>query len=168
MKRVKRFMAWIVAGALGCAVVAASAAAGGPAANAALPVAHSADLAVDGSVAADVLTLRVTRNSGQQPLHVTELAVRLDGHPLALVARADGTWAAPLKDVASRSPGKLEIIVAHDGTLEALAGQLPEGAAAPPASGGSLSALIHKQASWWILNVIIVLVGVIAVSRRMS
>jgi hypothetical protein len=48
--------------------------------------------------------------------------------------------------------------------------QLPAGAAAAPRAGrgGVVSALIHKQMSWWILNVVIVLVGVIAVSRRMS
>jgi hypothetical protein len=30
------------------------------------------------------------------------------------------------------------------------------------------SALAHKQMAWWVLNVVIVLIGVIAISRRMS
>jgi len=28
--------------------------------------------------------------------------------------------------------------------------------------------LVHKQMAWWVLNVVIVLIGVIAISRRMS
>ncbi len=166
MKRVMRLLAWIVAATLGgsAAAVAAS-----PAGAAAAPLAHSADLAVEGAVAAGTLTLRVRRSGNQQPLQVTDLAVRVDGRALPVMARADGSWAAPLKDLPEHSPGKLEIIVAHDGALEALDGQLPLAApAAASPAGGTLSTLIHKQMSWWILNVLIVLIGVIAVSRRMS
>jgi hypothetical protein len=163
---VTRLLAWIVAAALGSTAAAVAA---GPAAGAANPLAHSADLTVDGAVAAGTLTLRVQRAGDQQPLHVTDLAVRVDGRPLPVMARTDGSWAAPLKDLPQHSPGKLEIIVAHDGALEALDGQLPASApAAASAPGGTLSTLVHKQMSWWILNVLIVLVGVIAVSRRMS
>ena len=67
-------------------------------------------------------------------------------------------------------PGKLSIVVAHDGVREVLEAQPPAApAAAPPAvPRGVASTLIHKQMSWWILNILIVLIGVIAVSRRMS
>jgi hypothetical protein len=37
-----------------------------------------------------------------------------------------------------------------------------------PQSGNGAGALIHKQMAWWILNIVIVLIGVVAVSRRMS
>ncbi|HEV2285372.1 MAG TPA: hypothetical protein VGR80_04970 [Steroidobacteraceae bacterium] len=133
-------------------------------------VAHSAQLSVEGAVADGVLRLRVRRVNEAQPLTVTDLAVRLDGRTLPVLARGDGSFAAPLKDLPPRAPGKLEIIVAHDGTLEALDGELPSGASAAGAGsgGGTLGALIHKQMSWWIFNVLIVLIGVIAVSRRMS
>ncbi|HUO20791.1 MAG TPA: hypothetical protein VMU44_13555 [Steroidobacteraceae bacterium] len=174
-----RFPAWILLAALAytATVSAQPGIAGTPAAPAVEPpmtaVAHSAGLSVEGGVAGGVLTLRVRRTSDPQPLKVTDLAVRLDGRTLPVMARTDGSYAAPLKDVPPHAPGKLEIIVAHDGTLEALDGQLPAG---PPAAGagsgggggGTLGALIHKQMSWWILNVVIVLIGVIAVSRRMS
>ena len=163
MKRVMRFLAWIMAGALASAAAAADA----PRSAARAPIAHSADLAIEGAVSSGVLTLYLQR-AADQTLHVTDLAVRLDGRPLPVMARADGSWAAPLKDVPEHSPGKLEIIVAHDGALEALDGQLPGSAPAASAAGGTLSSLIHKQMSWWILNVLIVLIGVVAVSRRMS
>ena len=165
MKRVMRLLAWIMASALASVVAAADAPAGGVPA----PLAHSADLAIEGTVASGTLTLYVQRAANHEALHVTDLAVRVDGRPLPVMARADGSWAAPLKDVPEHSPGKLEIIVAHDGALEALDGQLPASAAvAPAAGGGTLGSLIHKQMSWWILNVVIVLIGVVAVSRRMS
>ena len=39
-----------------------------------------------------------------------------------------------------------------------------------PATSGAASALSasHKQLAWWILNIVIVLIAVIAISRRMS
>jgi hypothetical protein len=171
MKRMLRLMAWTLCGALGCAAVFAAE----PAAPAAqLPMtalAHSAGLNVEGAVAGGVLTLRVRRTTDPQPLKITDLAVRLDGRALPVLARADGSFAAPLKELPPHAPGKLEIIIAHDGALDALDGQLPASApasGADPRNAGTLSSLIHKQMSWWILNVVIVLIGVIAVSRRMS
>lgn len=173
MKRMVRFLAAIL-----CSTFAwAAGFAAEPAVQVPMtPVAHSAQLSVEGAVAGGVLTLRVYRAGDPQPLKVSDLAVRLDGRPLPVMARADGSFAAPLKDVPPHTPGKLEIIIAHDGALDALDGALPTSAlpaGAPAAasgagSGGTLSALIHKQMSWWILNVVIVLVGVIAVSRRIS
>jgi hypothetical protein len=62
--------------------------------------------------------------------------------------------------------------VAHDGVREMLTGQLPgapaAAAAARGAAGSAASLLAHKQLAWWILNILVVLIGVIAVSRRMS
>src|SRR5580658_517425 len=139
------------------------------------PLAHSALVAVDGAVSAQTLLLRVRRAADQQPLAGAAVSVTLDGAGAILTQRPDGTWALPLPQPQPQAPGKLEIVVAHDGVREVLDGQLPiaTGAAtatAPPAAGatGKLSALIHKQGSWWVLNIVIVLIGVIAISRRMS
>jgi hypothetical protein len=167
MKRMMRPLAGLLCGALAYTVFAEEPAVQVPM----TPVAHSAQLSVEGAVAGGVLRLRVRRANDPQPLRVTDLAVRLDGRSLPVMARADGSFAAPLNEVPPHAPGKLEIIIAHDGALDALDGQLPVGALAAGASAGSagaLSSLIHKQMSWWILNVVIVLIGVIAVSRRMS
>jgi len=164
-----------MAGLLACV---ASAAAQTPAAAAPLfaPVAHSALVAVEGAQSERTLLLRVRRVADQQPLGGAALSVTLDGAGASAAQRPDGTWAVPLPDKLA-TPGKLEIVVAHDGVREVLDGQLPVAsgaaaatAAAPPATGaaGKLSALIHKQGSWWVLNILIVLIGVIAISRRMS
>lgn len=167
MKRVLRLLALTATGALAYAVLAL---ADPPAGAAFAPLAHSALVTVEGVLAADTLVLRVRRTADQQPLTGAELAVTVEGRSVPVTTRPDGTWEVPVKDLATKPPGKLAIVVAHDGVREVLDGQLPGGATAPPASpSGSLaSRLIHKQMAWWILNMVIVLIGVVAVSRRMS
>ncbi|HEX4619609.1 MAG TPA: hypothetical protein VH135_07750 [Steroidobacteraceae bacterium] len=162
-----RILSLIAAGAL---AATAPAPAERPAAAAFAPVAHSALVGVDGAVAGGTLVLRVRRSADQQPLTGAQLAVTVDGRSIPVTPRPEGTWGVPVKDLAAKPPGKLSIVVTHDGVREVLDGQLPGGAAAPPAGGSASGAgtLIHKQMAWWILNVVIVLIGVIAVSRRMS
>jgi hypothetical protein len=165
MKRVKKLLA-MTAGALICAAPAWADSPSGPAFT---PLAHSALVSVEGVAAADTLVLRVRRTADQQPLPGVELTVTADGRGVPVTARPEGTWGVPVKDL-PKPPGKLAITVAHDGVREVLEAQLPAGAAtaAPAESRGVASTLIHKQMSWWILNILIVLIGVIAVSRRMS
>lgn len=143
-----------------------------------LPVARSSLVAVDGARAAQTLLLRVHRVQDQQPLTGAELTVTIDGRSVPGAARADGTWVGALAELPAAAPGRLEIVVAHDGVREVLDGPIPRAgappatsappAAAPVGGAGVWATLMHKQASWWILNVLVVLIGVIAVSRRMS
>jgi hypothetical protein len=165
MKCVRRLLA-IAAGALICAALAQ---ADPPGAGAFAPVARSALVTVDGVVAADTLVLRVRRTADQQPVPGARISVTADGRSIPVAARPEGTWGVPVKDL-PRVPGKLSIEVSHDGVREVLEAQPPGAAAAatPAESRGVASTLIHKQMSWWILNILIVLIGVIAVSRRMS
>ncbi len=166
MKHLMRLLALTAAGALICAALAM---ADSPADAAFVPLAHSALVTVEGVVTADTLVLRVRRTADQQPLTGAELSVTVDGRSVPVMARPEGTWGLPVRDLRS-PPGELAITVAHDGVREVLDGQLPGLAAAPPPSpsGSVARTLIHKQMAWWILNVIIVLIGVIAISRRMS
>ena len=165
MKRVRRLLA-TTAGALICAALAW---ADSPAGAMFAPLARSALVTVEGVVAGDTLVLRVRRTADQQPVPGAELSVTVNGRSIPLTARPEGTWGVPARDL-PRPPGKLAIVVAHDGVREVLEAQLPGTAAAPPPteSRGIVSTLIHKQMSWWILNILIVLIGVVAVSRRMS
>ena len=167
MKRVLRLLALSAASALACMTAAL---AGSSAGAVFAPVARSALVTVDGVTTADTLVLRVLRTADLQPLAGVELTVSVDGHSVPVTARPEGTWAVPLQDLTTKAPARLSIVVAHDGVREVLDGRLPGGAtAAPPSqSAGGASTLIHKQMAWWILNVVIVLIGVIAVSRRMS
>jgi len=59
-------------------------------------------------------------------------------------------------------------VVAHDGIREVLDGTVAAAAAAPAAAGGGGLLRDHKQLAWWILNIAIVLIAVMAISRRMS
>lgn len=169
-----RFSAFIAA----CLLTLVALASGQPPAPPAyLPVAHSALVTVDGALAAQTLLLRVRRTQDQQPVSGAELSVTVDGRSVQGTVRPDGTWAGALTAPPAAAPGRIEIVVAHDGVREVLDGQLPRNSP-PPAAADSAAAhaggagfwgtLMHKQASWWILNVLIVLIGVIAVSRRMS
>jgi hypothetical protein len=165
MKRVRRLLA-ITASVLVCAALARADSPSGPSFT---PLAHSALVTVDGVVAGDTLVLRVRRTADSQLVPGAELSLSADGRSIPVTERPEGTWGAPARDL-PRPPGKLSIVVAHDGVREVLEAQPPgAAAAAPPAEvRGVASTLIHKQMSWWILNILIVLIGVIAVSRRMS
>jgi hypothetical protein len=128
------------------------------------PLAQSAQVLIEGARTPEGLTLRFERTTGGTALPVSELSATLDGKSLPLTRAADGTWKVPLP---SATPaGKLELQVGHDGIRELLSGAPPAPvAAAAPAEAPGAS---HKQIWWWVLNIGIVLVAVIAVSRRMS
>ena len=67
----------------------------------------------------------------------------------------------------SRDAGaRVEVTVAHDGIHEVLSGRLAATPAAAPA--GAAAGGGRSQLAWWVLNILIVLIAVIAISRRMS
>jgi hypothetical protein len=166
----------LAAAALG-ALAAGAPAAGAPApvAPVLVPLAHSALVSVAATTDAGRLILRVQRTTDGAILPGAQLEATLDGHALPLTPRPDGTWDAALGNLASSREGALEITVAHDGLREVLSGRLP-GIGGTAAAGGSLAQggagaglfKSHKQLAWWILNIVVVLIGVIAISRRMS
>jgi hypothetical protein len=133
------------------------------------PLSHSTLVTIDAALDAGTLILRVRRTGTQAPVPVTQLQVTLDGRNLPVTPRADGTWGAVLGRRPAGSPdGTLAITLTHDGVREILTGRLP-GTAAAGAAGSAASLLrSHKQLAWWVLNIAVVLIGVIAVSRRMS
>jgi hypothetical protein len=135
------------------------------------PLAHSALLAIDAASTAGGVTLRVRRAAEGTPLTVNEVAVRIDGRSEPATPHADGSW------FLARPPGSLdagktiEVTVGHDGIHEVLSGRLASssGESGPASSGaaGGLSSS-RKQLLWWILNIAIVAIAAIAISRRMS
>jgi hypothetical protein len=150
---------------------AASAVRAQPAAPQLEPLAHSALLAVDAAPVADGLVLRVRRATGETPLVVTNVAVTIDGKGEPATARSDGSWFVA-RPAGTQDAGKtLEVTVAHDGIHEVLSGRLAPSAGvsgpATPAAGTVMSSR-RKQLFWWILNIAIVLIAAIAISRRMS
>jgi hypothetical protein len=142
-----------------------------PAAPLLAPLAHSALLAVDAAPAAGGLTLRVRRAAGGTALQVSDVAVTIDGQSAAATLRSDGSWFVSRPTGAQDAGKTLEVTVGHDGIHEVLSGRLAAAASAPgSATAGPTSSLSsgRKQLAWWILNIVIVLIAAIAISRRMS
>jgi len=155
----------LVLGLLACAVHAAE-----PVAPAFTPVAHSALVTVEAATTPADLILRLHRSEGAAPLVVTEFAVSIDGRNAAATPRTDGTWSVSWPaSGGSAPPRKLEVMIAHDGIREVLSGELPA-----PGGGGHAAPVAgslwrdHKQLAWWILNIVVVLIAAIAISRRMA
>lgn len=151
-------------------VVLLAAAAAEPAATAPFtPLAHSAQLAVDGARSADTLALRIHRPADQgalTPAQLNEVAVMFAGRSLPLSPQSDGSWSVPLRELGSRTPARVELVVGHDGFRELLTLQLGPEAARGAGAGPSGLLGRNKQLLWWILNIVIVLIAAIAIARR--
>ncbi|MBV8147344.1 MAG: hypothetical protein JO184_20295 [Gammaproteobacteria bacterium] len=153
---------------LACVLGAALAHAAAPAP---VPLAHSALLAVDVAPAAGGLELRVRPATGQTALLVSDVAVRIDNQSAPATARPDGGWFLARPAGAQDGGKPIEVTVGHDGIHEVLSGRVPAslaGEAAPGSAAGTVMSSSRKQLFWWILNIGIVLVAVLAISRRMS
>ena len=157
---------WLAAGVLACSslVCAPQLPAADSAAAPLTPVAHSALVTLEAGPAAAGLVLGLRHTADQTPLSVTDLTVSVDGRSELAMRREDGSWFVPLSDAITDA--HLEVVVAHDGIREILSGRITIPAAR---TGGAASVLRdHKQMAWWILNIAIVLIAAIAISRRLS
>jgi hypothetical protein len=168
MVRVSIVRACLAAVLIACAVAAAWAQ---PAPPPLAPLARSTLLAVDAAPAAGGLTLRVRRAAEQTPLAVNDVSVTIDGKREPATSRPEGSWFVA-RPAAAQDAGKtIEVTIGHDGIHEVLSGRLAAAADAPAATtSGSATPVSasHKQIVWWILNIVIVLIAAIAISRRMS
>jgi len=159
--------AWLMV-VLACAL--ASAAAQSPAVSFA-PLARSALVTLAVAREPAGVALRLERAGGGTLVAVTELTVAIDGKPATVTAREDGSWLAAWPSAETAAAPRVEVTVGHDGIHEVLSGTLaaPAGASAAhtapsPAAGATLRE--HQQLAWWILNIVVVLIAVTALSRR--
>jgi len=129
-----------------------------------IDIAHSSLLLADATVAEDTLFLRLRNAKSQVVIQTNDLTFNVDGKPQPTKAQADGTYAIPLDALKGTGERNVEIIVGHEGIREILANKIP--AIDAKASGLSLGG--HNQLAWWILNIGVVLVGVVALSRKKS
>ena len=158
---------WLAAGVLACSslVCAPQLPAADSAAAPLTPVAHSALVTLEAGPAAAGLVLRLQHTADQTPLSVTDLTVSVDGRSELAMRREDGSWFVPLSHAITDA--HLEVVVAHDGIREILSGRITI-PGAHNASGAPSVLRDHKQLAWWILNITIVLIAAIAISRRLS
>jgi hypothetical protein len=130
----------------------------------AIPVAHSALLTIDATPAADGLALHIKHAGNQIPIDGRDVTVSVDGKNQPVTPEPEGTFVLSTKDLAGDGERQLDIVVAHDGIREILTGKVT----LPKVSATLDLWRDHKQMAWWVLNVGIVLIAVIAFSRRQS
>jgi len=161
--------AWLLLLAAAAADTGAVAAGGDapPAGPAWTPVAHSALLVLEAARQPQGLALRLRRTDGAA-LAPSDLSAAIDGHAVTATAAGAQQWSLRWPQPPASGAHHLEVVVAHDGIREVLDGTVAAAAAAPAAAGGGGLLRDHKQLAWWILNIAIVLIAVMAISRRMS
>jgi hypothetical protein len=125
-------------------------------------VARSALLTLTSAPSDHALRLQVSRISDHRliagPGSVT---VTLDGHSVPATAQPDGSY---LISTSAQSGGahSLGVIVSHDGIRELLTGSVTV-----PQRRSALDVLQgHGMFAWWVLNIAVVLIAVIVISRR--
>ena len=129
-----------------------------------IPIAHSALLTIYGVPTADGLALHVQHAGNQIPIDGRDVTVSVDGKNQPVIAEPEGTFVLPTKDLGGDGERQLDIVVAHDGIREILSGKVTL-----PKVGSTLDLWRdHKMTAWWVLNVGIVLIAVLAFSRRSS
>ena len=129
-----------------------------------IPIAHSALLTIYGVPTADGLAIHVQHAGNQIPIDGRDVTVSVDGKNQPVTAAPEGTFILPTKDLPGDGERELEIVVAHDGIREILSGKVTL-----PKVGSTLDLWRdHKMTAWWILNIGIVLIAVLAFSRRSS
>jgi len=127
------------------------------------PLAQSALLTIHASVTQEWLTLHIQRRDNQNPVISKDVTVSVAGHPAPVSAQGNGAYTIPLRQLGTSSEPVLDIIVGHDGIREILSGKLAL-AAAPAAPSGVLGG--HTQILWWVVNITVVFVAAILLSRR--
>jgi hypothetical protein len=130
-----------------------------------IPVAHSALLTIDATRSDDTLDLHIKHAGNGIPIDGQNVTVSVDGKSQPVTAASDGTFALSTKDLTGDGERQLDIVVAHDGIREILTGKV-----LIPKASSTTSDLWkdHQQMAWWILNIGVVLVAVMAFSRRSS
>jgi hypothetical protein len=128
-----------------------------------IPVAHSALLAIDATRNGDALELHIKHAANQIPIDGQNVVVSVDGKNQPVTPEPEGTFALSTKDWAGDGERQLDIIVGHDGIREILTGKI-----VVPKAGSNATDLLHdhQQMAWWILNVGVILIAVMAFSRR--
>lgn len=130
------------------------------------PLAHSALIVLEAARLPAGLILQLHRPDGAA-LAVTDLAVSIDGRTVPATLAGPQRWSVPWPQPPTGGAHRLEVLVAHDGIREVLDGTIATAAASAPAAGSD-PRHAHQQLLWWILNIVIVFIAVIAISRRMS
>jgi len=129
-----------------------------------ISVARSALLTVDATPTGDdSVVLQIRRVADHSVVASDDVTVTVDGKNQTVTRQTDGTYLVSGTELRGDDARAVEVTVGHDGIREVLSGKVT----LPAPSTTSLLGE-HKQVAWWILNVVVVLIAVIALSRRKS
>ena len=125
-------------------------------------VARSAALTLTAAQSDHALALQVARTSDHRLIAGPgNLTVTLDGHGVPVMARPDGTYVISTRNQ-SAGTHSLDVVVSHDGIREILTGKVTV-----PQQQSVMDMLQgHGMAAWWVLNIAVVLIAVLIISRR--
>jgi hypothetical protein len=127
-------------------------------------VARSALLTLTATPSDHGLSLQIARISDHRPIvGPGSVTATLDGHSVPVTAQPDGTYLISTR-AESGGAHSLGVVVSHDGIRELLTGTVtvPQGRSALDVLQG------HGMFAWWLLNIAVVLIAVIVISRRRS
>ena len=129
-------------------------------------IARSALLVVDGTAADDSLQLKIRRVSDGTAVNGSDVTVTVDGKNEPVTHEKSDVYEVPAHDLrgdgSQEGASDVDIVVAHDGIREILSTKVTVAEAS--SVGGLLGD--HKQMAWWVLNIVIVLIAGIAITRR--
>jgi len=130
--------------------------------HAATVVARSAQLTLTATPSDQSLALRIARVSDHRLIvGAGQVTATLDGHPVPLSAEPNGAWLLSLRGEGAGAHS-LRVVVAHDGIRELLSGTVTA-----PAHRSALDFLQgHGMFAWWVLNIAVVLIAVLIISRH--
>jgi archaellum component FlaG (FlaF/FlaG flagellin family) len=134
----------------------------GQAAVTEIPVAHSALLTVGATQTDDSVALYVRRVHDHSIVSSDDVTVTVDGKNETVTHDRGGSYSVPASDLRGDGTRAVEVIVGHDGIREVLSGKVTF----PEASSAGSVFRDHRQIGWWVLNIVIVLIAAIFLSRR--
>jgi hypothetical protein len=125
-------------------------------------VAHSALLTLTAAPSDHALSVRVTRIADHRLIVGSgSVTASLDGHSVPVTAQPDGSYLISTRDQ-SGGDHSLGVVVSHDGIRELL-----NGTVTVPQRRSALDVIQgHGMFAWWVLNIAVVLIAVIVISRR--
>lgn len=126
--------------------------------------AHSAQLLVDAQESGDTVTLWIRHAADKKIVDTKDVSVSIAGKNQVVAHRTDGSFTLSTDDLRGKDAKPVQLIVGHDGIRELLDGQLPP----PPESITSGLLGSHNQLWWWVINIGVLLIGVLALSRKKS
>ena len=127
-------------------------------------VARSALLALTAVPSDQALTLQVTRIPDHELIvGPGKITVTLDGHDMPVTAQPDGRYVVSMHDQ-DAGAHSLSVVVSHDGIRELLTGTVT--VAQHRSALDTLES--HGMSAWWVLNIAVVLIAVLIISRRRS